>query len=318
VLLSLVMFAAAAQAGPTLTLEGRVADGAWKSGPAVAVRGQAVSVHVAEAPVGEVRWYQVFPDLDQQYKNANHPWEPDPYTWVGFGEITYERHELVDWRGVAEPVVFEASGVSNLLVDPSASPYFDAEVGSYWLQAEVHTEGKVVRSAGIEERDHRGLSPAVFRVTMRQDTSFLGELTGYRNVPGLFGSVVHQSRHYIGVDCADVLVAARARARDEGLSRNFNVAMLVSEWDRVDAFAVANGAPERAVSWGSDVRPGDLLAVRYAGSRQYAHIGALAEDADGDGLLGPADLVLHAGPDPLHHSKLSAGGFDGDVIVLRP
>ena len=311
-------FAAVAQAGPALSLEGRVGEGAWGSGPAVAMRGQAVSVRIAEAPMGEVRWYQIFPDLDQQYKNANHPWEPDPYTWVGFGEIDYERHELVGWRGLSEPVVFAASGESKLLADPSGSPFFDAEVGSYWLQAEVHAETGVVRSAGIEERDHRGLSPTVFRITMRHDTSFLGELTGYRNVPGLFGSVVHQSRHYIGVDCADVLVAARARARSEGLSRNFNVAMLVSEWERVGAFAMEGGTPERPVSWGADLRPGDLLAVRYAGSRQYAHIGALAEDADGDGLLGPADLVLHAGPDPLHYSKLSEGGFDGDVIVLRP
>ena len=30
------------------------------------------------------------------------------------------------------------------------------------------------------------------------------------------------------------------------------------------------------------------------------------------------DLVLHAGPAPLHYSSLASGVFDGDVVILRP
>ena len=29
-------------------------------------------------------------------------------------------------------------------------------------------------------------------------------------------------------------------------------------------------------------------------------------------------LVLHAGPEPLHLSRLGEGGFDGTVVVIRP
>ena len=46
--------------------------------------------------------------------------------------------------------------------------------------------------------------------------------------------------------------------------------------------------------------------------------GALLEDADGDGRLGPPDRVLHAGPAPLHACTLASGIFDGRVVIVRP
>ncbi|MHC4711179.1 MAG: hypothetical protein ACYTA3_12370 [Planctomycetota bacterium] len=58
--------------------------------------------------------------------------------------------------------------------------------------------------------------------------------------------------------------------------------------------------------------------MKYPGGRQYQHIGALYTDQNGDAVLDEADLVLHAGPDPLHWSVLQSGMFDGTVVILRP
>ena len=56
----------------------------------------------------------------------------------------------------------------------------------------------------------------------------------------------------------------------------------------------------------------------YEGAAQYQHIETLYRDRNGNGLLDESDLVLHAGPDPLHFSELRSGKFDGTVVILRP
>ena len=43
------------------------------------------------------------------------------------------------------------------------------------------------------------MSPKVFRVSVRDGEGYVGWLASYFNVPGLFGSVIHQSANYIGV-----------------------------------------------------------------------------------------------------------------------
>jgi hypothetical protein len=64
--------------------------------------------------------------------------------------------------------------------------------------------------------------------------------------------------------------------------------------------------------------PGDFIAVNYDDSKRYHHIGALYSDHNGNGLLDADDIVLHAGPAPLHFTALSSGAFDGDVVILKP
>ncbi len=102
------------------------------------------------------------------------------------------------------------------------------------------------------------------------------------------------------------------------MERDYNVAALVKELPNSIHVTLAKGEPTRRVEIGRDVRPGDLLAVRYAGARQYGHIGTFYADANQNGVLDGEDLVLHAGPDALHTSRLDEGGFDGEVAVLRP
>ncbi len=299
---------------PTLTLEARIGDGAWSQEPAVhPLKGEAVALRVAQQPGAEPRWYQIFPDLDQMYKNANHPWEDDPYEWVGLDSIRYLRVERTDLRGQWEvqPLVHPGR-------HPERSRFHQLDVGSSWYQVELHTQGGVAISPGLESNDARGLSPDVMRVSVRDGEGYIGWLSSFFNVPGLFGSVVQQSSGYVGVDCADVLVAAWHRWKGKPLAKNYNVAMLVELWPRVLELDLDGGQPAEPVAWGEQVRPGDILAVRYADQKQYQHIGALYQDADGDGQLGGEDLVLHAGPWPLQTARLDRGGFDGHVVVMRP
>jgi hypothetical protein len=91
----------------------------------------------------------------------------------------------------------------------------------------------------------------------------------------------------------------------------------VATWPKRTEFDVTAGSPAVEVRWGTDVKPGDFVAVRYPGRRQYQHIGALYSDANRNGKLDPADLVIHAGPEALQLSPLVGGHFDGHVTVIR-
>ena len=146
----------------------------------------------------------------------------------------------------------------------------------------------------------------------------MGYVTSYYNVPGLFGSIPYQSGNYIGADCADVLMAALARWKGTVLTKDYNVAMVVGTMEKRARRTIAAGVPDTLVRWNAQVRPGDLIAVRYEGSKQFQHIGALYRDANANNVLDADDIVLHAGPFPLCTVRLGDGSFDGEVVVLRP
>jgi hypothetical protein len=171
---------------------------------------------------------------------------------------------------------------------------------------------------GIEHSDAQGLSPKVLRISIREGQDYLGYLTSFFNVPGLFGSTTYQSEHYIGVDCADVLITAFHKWKGRPLEKNYNVAMLVNKSTKLSELSIKGGVPDRNLVWKNDFLPGDFIAVKYQGAQQYQHIGAMAKDANQNGVLDENDLVIHAGPLPLHYSSLKEGNFDGQVVILRP
>jgi hypothetical protein len=280
------------------------------------LKGQKIVLKVDEVPKGQIRWYQIIPDTSKIYKNANFPWEKNPYQWVGFAKIDHSRKELSRFRGHWQIQPFDNQ--EDRRARYKKSRFYHEDVGSFWFQAEVEREGTIYRSAGIEDSDKRGLSPQVFRVSIRDGEGYLGHLTSFLNVPGLFGSVTYQSNNYIGVDCADVLMAAYGKWKQEPIKKNYNVAMLVSQWPKVEEFVLLEGSPNKELKWGRDIHPGDFIAVRYSGRKQYQHIGALFSDANKNGVLDGGDLVIHAGPQPLHCSYLKERNFDGHVAILRP
>lgn len=317
-----------------VAIESQVGTGAWSQTTAVLARqGQRVALRVAPIPKGSIRWYRIRPRLDVRYNNAVWPWLPGAYRWKGYDTIHYQREPLPQYNGQwtiepwrSKPVEAAPSGVWARLwawvrqwggSDPPAS-FERSDLGSFWFQAEVRAGETLWRSPGLEARTAKGLSPEVLRVSIRQSDDLLGHLTAYFNVPGIFGSTPYQVRHHIGVDCADVLMAAHANWQGTTLTRDYNVAMLTEQFPVLLQTKVTAGEPAADIRWGRTVRAGDWLAVKYPGGTQYQHIGALYKDANGNGRLDAADWVLHAGPDPLQISALAAGGFDGTVLVLRP
>jgi hypothetical protein len=292
------------------------------------LKGEKISLSVKPVAGAKIRWYQIVPDINTIYKNANHPWEKNPYKWVGLAKITYNKKELKRFRGRWEIQPFETpkgpktekgllSYLRKLFKGRGTTTYYNNRVGSFWFQVELEKGSKILRSAGIEDSDKRGLSPKVLRVSVRDGPGYLGYLTSFYNVPGIFGSIPYQCHHYIGADCADVLMAAYGKWKGKEITKDYCVAHLVDKFPKAARFDLSDGKPDRTVSWGKQVRPGDLIAVKYPGKSVYQHIGALYRDADKNGLLDPDDLVIHAGPLPLHLSRLREGKFDGHVVVLR-
>ena len=89
------------EASPSLQIRWRAGEsgGNWRQGPAEIRKDEPLALHVDPVAGGTVRWYQIIPDTRKFYKNANFPWEPDAYKWVGFGKIPCIRRELTAWRG---------------------------------------------------------------------------------------------------------------------------------------------------------------------------------------------------------------------------
>jgi hypothetical protein len=326
--LLLCVLSVTAPAG-AVTIESRVDGGPWSSRRAVAcLRDQRLELRVKEAPGATVRWYRIRADLRTRYANARSPRRGGG--WQGHDRIAYEREELRSLRGRWEVEPFRgaiAAGWTDsvrrwLTLRTWRFPlrfrrWQREDVGTFWFQAEVINDGDVERTPGIESGDHRGLSPGVFRVTLRESDDFVGCVTGFYNVPGVFGSTIHQSTHHLGVDCADVLVAAWAEHTGRTVERNWSVALLVDRLPHVTEFDVRRGRVSPRPPWGDEVRPGDLVAVRYRNGATYGHIGVLAGDTNGNGLVDAGDVVLHAGPLALAPTLLGKGAFEGHCIVLR-
>jgi hypothetical protein len=315
---------------PRLLIQARIDNGPWITTTSIyPLKGQKISLRVRKIPNSKVRWFRIRPDTSPMYKNANHPWEKNPYKWIGLAKIKYHRQELVGLRGRLQIQPFDPPDsvhwrVTNRApaglitrvpgeVRPDMQP-----VGRFWFQVEVEHSGTFVRSYGIEDNDKRGLNPKVFRVSRRDGKGYLGFLTSFFNVPGLFGSIPYQSHNYIGVDCADVLVAAYCKWKNTRIKKDQCVAGLIKGLPKVLESDLHDGNPARRIRWGTDVRAGYLVAVRYFGAKSYQHIGALAKDSNSNGLLDGEDLVLHAGPSPLHYTRLKTGKFDGHIMVLEP
>ncbi len=312
-----------------VTIQSRIDDGAWQTHSAIyPLKGQQVTLKVSQVPSATVRWYQIFPNLDNMYNNANFPWEKNPYQWAGFGKIDYQRQELTQFRNQWQIRPFESDRSSLMdkfwdwwLKDsnthPPRSRFYQPEIGSFWFQVEIEKQGKITQSPGIEDSNSKGLSPKVFRVSIKNSDDYVGYLTTYFNVPGIFGSTTYQSNHYIGVDCADVLVAAYGQWKGQPMRKNYNVAMLVTKLPKRSELDIINGQPSKPQTWNKHVYRGDFIAVKYAGARSYQHIGVLAGDSNENGILDGEDLVIHAGPLPLHYSYLKDGSFEGHAVILK-
>lgn len=306
----------------------KIGDEKWsRKKAAYPIAGQSVQLKIAGRKYQSVRWYLIFADITRTYKNANHPWEPDPYKWVGLETIAYHRVEMKKWRDAALIQPFQDPPVLTDLIknrlkqtgfENIESGYYQSHLGTFWFQVEAITHGgTAIRSAGLPEIGRKGISKKVTRISIRESNDFLGYLTSYFNVPGVFGSILYQSKNYIGVDCADVLMAAWAQWKRKSLKKNMNVQMMTGKFKTRKMFRMEQGKPNVRLKWSKDVFKGDFIAVHYGtGEGKFHHVGALHSDKNKNGILDEPDLVIHAGPESLHYSSLGEGAFDGNVVVL--
>ncbi|MDQ7085879.1 MAG: hypothetical protein Q9M36_13650 [Sulfurovum sp.] len=89
-------------------------------------------------------------------------------------------------------------------------------------------------------------------------------MTSFFNVPGIFGSMPYQSRNYIGVDCADVLIATSKIMNKQKNTKNYNVVMLVAMFKTKLKTKILNGTPSKKLRWGKAFKKGDFIAVKYS------------------------------------------------------
>jgi len=315
---------------PSLAIRSRLGEGRWSSKRAIATsNGKELSLSVSAKEGASIRWYLVLPDLTRNYANAAPPWETNAYAWTGMDAIGVFQIELAAFRNRAEIRPFDgdavASAIAALKDSVAASggnlegfEFYHAELGTFWFAADVEIDGRASRTRGAVDVSDRGLSSEVFRAVVRGGETYLDALRGFYNVAGLFGSTTWQASHHVGADCADILMAALAEWQRRPLARNMNVQQLTQILKVVATIDVTNGEPSRTLRFGEEIEEGDFVAVKYEGFRKFVHVGAIAADADGDGVLSPNDLVLHAGPYPLHPTRLVYGAFDGEVKILRP
>ncbi len=240
-----------AQSPATLTIKSRIDASPWTSDSAIyPIKGQKVTLKIDAIPSGTARWHQIIPDTSKMYKNCNFPWEKDPYKWVGMAKIDYSRKELVAWRGHWEIGPFSKGPQDSLLAPITAgekSEYYHKDVGSFWFQVEVERGRRVQRAPGIQDINDKGLAPQVFRVSVRESPGYLGYLTSFVNVPGLFGSIPYQSNNYIGADCCDVLTSAFGKWKGKDITKDYNVDMLVSRLPKRATAKVTNGVPDKTL-----------------------------------------------------------------------
>jgi hypothetical protein len=262
-----------------------------------------------------IKWYQIIPNTSKFYKNANHPWEKNAYQWSDYGKIDYERVEIKAFENQAEVELTQKILEENR---PKNNPYYNAKLGSFWFEVEVIlNNGKVVKTKGIRNVERKGLSPKVFRVSYMASDDYIGYLTTFFNVPGIFGSMPYQSRNYIGVDCADVLVATSKVMNKQKNTKNYNVVMLVDKFKTKVKTKIVRGRPVKKLTWGKEFNKGDFIAVKYRENGRYAHIGMLYADENKNGVLDKEDSIINAGPNALHLVKLGNGAFDGTVVILK-
>ena len=294
----------------------KVDDGGYQKGASVYVEPtQKVHLKFRVNNPKHIKWYQIIPDTSKFYKNANHPWEENAYKWVGYGKIDYKKVEIKPFRDKQEVEITHEILEANR---PSNTNFYNAQLGSFWFEVEATLKnGKVIRSRGIREVERKGLSPKVFRLSYMADQSYVGYLTTFFNVPGIFGSMPYQSRNYIGVDCADVLVAASKVMNKQANTKNYNVSMLVDKLKIKAKFKIVDGKPNKQLQWGADFNVGDFIAVQGSEGSRFYHIGMLYKDENGDNILDENDSILNAGPESLHKTLVKSGAFRGSVVILE-
>lgn len=256
----------------------------------------------------EVRWTQVEPRMfhvDTPPPNVGNPAYSNSVLfgaghgrWLGYDTLEYGERALPD-RGGALTVTHATP--SDRRLDRNGG------LGTMRYRVQVRAGDREWSSPGTDSTVRAGIRNSVRRVSFRAGDDLVGWLTSYFNVPNVFGSAGvgrrHQTELHQGADCADVIVGAARKAGAKvpytsvaGLRRHTKA---LSDVLRVSGARVTD-AEETDVElrWGTDVRAGDLVLIKYGvdfTGRAWDHIAVLAKDGGQPGVFDPGDEVLHMG-----------------------
>lgn len=169
---------------------------------------------------------------------------------------------------------------------------------------------------------------AVARVVIRRDDSYLGYLTGYFNVPGVFGPYDNEIKGHLGVDCSHMVVNAWREFSGQAVPftnvtglRTSHVKKGYLEEVSGDVYLDSDGSLYKtydretrslSVPMKIEAREGDLVLFEYSANpkrRQWDHIGVVYQHRKPGDSLGPQDLLIHSGPSEAMISPLASSAF---------
>lgn len=275
----------------------------------VEVDGKARQVEKWGGAAPRVRWFKVEPVMMHApgegndptvprwlwYTNAYTPGSPNGQRWIGFDKIEYRENPL---EGM--------DGKWSIAADarPTDKNYDRAGGrGVMRYSVEIEIEGKKLRTPGAKATNYLGAEERIFKLLVREDDTYMGAATTFCNVPGVFGSHPLQVDRHIGVDCADLVVGARRLQKGEKSPEYTNVNGLPEFMEKVGGVLALREEGPVTVDDGTSraarvaFERGAAVMIDFPGTRRghYDHVGILYQD-DGDGVVGPDDVILEAGP----------------------
>lgn len=300
----------------------------------------------------EINWYKVEPYMKHNILKSNEPEFPEfeyyanahlPFCsknrgWIGYETIEYKETELSNFKDRWE-------------IDADAHPTdkeYDINNGLGVMRYKVkiiftdkNGKKQILSTPGKESTDYCGITQKVHRINFRENNSYLGWLSSYFNVPGVFGSVDKQVNEYRGIDCADLVVAGYNKYSNKNIQYT-NVKGLISLLKKIidngylyPDGRILNSTKENAgsvkIEFGKNIRLGDVIFFDYPAERNnnpygyWDHVGIIyndsGEDDKANGILDKYDSILHAGFAEPHLSPLNDSGFVTDsptkIMIMR-
>ncbi len=301
----------------------------------------------------EIAWFKVEPEMYHVTGRGHDPANPWFlwYTNAGAPGSRTDRQPLsVDKIVYREnPLVTENNKWSIPIDAHPMDPEYDIHDGLGIMRYSVAIEykdangtQKRLKSPSMEKYVNNGISNEVCRVTVQQDASYLGYLTGYFNVPGVFGSYPAQVDNYVGVDCADLVVGGWNKYKGKripytnvtGLRYSLPAGglmklILSDHYYDLDGIIYAKynneaGAPfdQKVIKIGQNgIHPGDIILFNYIpdkADRSWDHVGILYADSSEtgkpNGILDEYDLILHCGP---AEPRINQFNYEGFVSLIQ-
>lgn len=297
----------------------------------------------------KIRWYKVEPLMYHVDGRGHDPANPDFLWYANAGApggrtdrkplppdtITYRKNL---WK----------SGVNLWSIEADARPTdkeYDRNngLGTMHFAAELELDGKIYATPALTAtKPNTPYPPRLAQLTVQRDKSYLGAVTSFFNVPGVFGSYERQVELRWGVDCADLVVGARRSytgksipftnvtgLRYEFVRRGYLELVAEDLWLNVEGRIFKGYSRQSGQLTGEMaplVRGGDVIVFNYspdATRRSWDHTGVLDRPGgEPPRALSGKDLIIHAGPaeaqvDPLASEKFVSPVHPTRFAILR-